>query len=240
MGTRAGFYAPLAEELARRGVAALVPELPGTGASLPRPSRRVDYGYRDLAGTYLPALVESVRHDYPATPLAVIGHSLGAHAGTLAAATGSIDVEALVTVAGGNIHYRNWSGAGALKVLSVSHLFTAIVGLMGYLPGQYFGFGGPQAKTLIREWARLIATGSFSHISEFSETESNTPMLSIGIAGDTFAPEKSIAGLASVLGGEVEILPGSEEGNPHMSWARQPVVAVDTMMEWFGKTGFFS
>jgi predicted alpha/beta hydrolase len=115
MGTRADFYTPLAEELAGRGFAVALPELPGTGASLPRPSRRVDYGYRDLVGNFLPALVELARSDYPSTPIAVIGHSLGAHAGTLAAATGRIEVEALVTVAGGNIHYRNWIGAGALK-----------------------------------------------------------------------------------------------------------------------------
>jgi predicted alpha/beta hydrolase len=239
MGTRADFYTPLAEEMAGRGFAVALPELPGTGASLPRPSRRVDYGYRDLVGNFLPALVELVRNDHPSTPIAVIGHSLGAHAGTLAAATGRIEVEALVTVAGGNIHYRNWIGAGALKVLSVSLLFSALAGLLGYLPGQYFGFGGPQAKTLIREWARIIQTGSFSHIAEIPDSGSAAPMLSIGIAGDTFAPEKSIAALAAVLGGKVIILPKSWQGNPHMSWVRQPVVTVDAMVEWFSETGFF-
>jgi hypothetical protein len=64
-------------------------------------------------------------------------------------------------------------------------------------------------------------------------------MLSIGIAGDTFAPEKSIAALSAVLGGKVIILPKSWQGNPHMSWVRQPVVTVDAMVEWFSETGFF-
>jgi len=49
--------------------------------------------------------------------MVLIGHSLGAHAGTLAVSTGSIEIDALVTIAGGNINYRNWTGAGAAKVM---------------------------------------------------------------------------------------------------------------------------
>jgi len=76
----------------------------------------VNYGYADLVKRYLPDLVSRARAGTPGVPVILIGHSLGAHAGTLAVASGSIDIDALVTVAGGNIHFRNWNGSAAVKL----------------------------------------------------------------------------------------------------------------------------
>ncbi len=42
LGTAAGFYGPFAESLRTLDLSVLVPELPGTGASLPRPSWGAD------------------------------------------------------------------------------------------------------------------------------------------------------------------------------------------------------
>jgi predicted alpha/beta hydrolase len=232
MGTTAGFYQPFAEELARHGFSVLLPELPGTGASRPRPSWSVDYGYRDLIETYLPAIVGLAKKFGQGAPVLVIGHSLGAHAGTLAVATGSIGIDALVSIAGGNIHYRNWEGAAAVKVLLAATVFSSLTRFFGQMPGQHLGFGGPQARTLIREWAKIIRTGSFSHIADISEGLAATPMLAIGFEGDTFAPEKSVSALAGILGGDVEIMPKTWKGNPHSSWARNPVETVGGILNW--------
>jgi predicted alpha/beta hydrolase len=237
MGTTASFYQPFADELANRGVCVLLPELPGTGQSRPRPSWKVDYGYRDLVEIYLPGMVREAKEAGQGAPVVLIGHSLGAHAGTLAVATGSIDVDALVTIAGGNIHYRNWDGIGAARVLLAGALFSFSTRVFGYMPGQYFGFGGPQARTLIREWAKIIRTGRFSHIADDSGFSGQAPTLSIGFEGDTFAPEKSIKSLASVLDGEVEILAISGKGNPHSSWARNPETTISTLDRWLQRTG---
>ena len=232
MGTTASFYLPFAEELTKRGFTVLSPELPGTGESRPRPSRKINYGYRDLVETYLPEVVNSAKQAVPGVPVILIGHSLGAQIGTLAVATGAIEIDALVTVAGGNIHYRNWDGAGAAKVLFAAILFSSMTRVFGYLPGQYVGFGGPQARTLIREWSQLIRTGSFSHIADVSAYTGGTPMLAIGIEGDTFAPEKSVSTLAEILDGDVVMVPKTWKGNPHSSWARNPGEAVNHIVEW--------
>ena len=234
MGTPASFYQPFAEELARRGFSVLSPELPGTGASRPRPSWKVDYGYKDLIGSYLPGIVNTAKKKGQGDPVVLIGHSLGAHAAALATMSGRIEIDALVTIAGGNTYYRNWEGAGAGKVLFAAVLFSSLTWLFGQLPGQYLGFGGPQARTLIREWSKIIRTGRFSHIADISDPPDVPPTLALGIEGDTYAPEKSVNMLAGLLGGEMEILPKTWKGNPHSSWARNPVVVVNRIAEWLG------
>jgi predicted alpha/beta hydrolase len=236
MGTAASFYQPFAQELARRDFSVLVPELPGTGKSRPRPSWKVNYGYRDLVEIYLPELVRLAKKAGQGVPVILMGHSLGAHAGTLAVAAGQIDVDALVTIAGGNIHYRNWDGFGAAWVLMGGTLFSFLTWIVGYMPGQYFGFGGPQARTLIREWAKIIRTGRFSHITANSDFSRLAPTLSIGFEQDDFAPEKSIRALAGILDGDVEILALNGKGSPHSSWARNPEATISTIERWLQGT----
>ena len=240
MGTTASFYQPFAEELVTRGFSVILPELPGTGESRPRPSWKVDYGYRDLVESFLPRLVNSAREIGGDVPLVLIGHSLGAHAGTFAVATSSIEVDALVTIAGGNIHYRNWSGVGALKVLFAAILFSTLSRLFGQMPGQYFGVGGPQSRTLILQWARIIFTGKYSHIYNDLKAGGSVPALCIGYQGDELAPEKSVAGLATVLNSAIQISPVSWKGKPHSSWARNPVEPVDLIESWLARNSVVS
>lgn len=232
LGTAARVYQPFAKELTTHGFSVLLSELPGTGASQPRPSWKADYGYRDLIETYLPAIVSHAREYAEGTPVIVIGHSLGAQAATLAVAGQSIEVEALVTVAGGHIHFRNWQGAGRAKVLFGAGLFSSLTYLFGYLPGQYFGFGGPQARTLIREWARIIFSGHFPHIAPSLNDTASTPSLCIGYEKDDYAPEKSLSALAAILNSEVEILIADWPGNPHSSWIKNPTATVRLIDQW--------
>ena len=237
MGTQADFYRPFAELSQARGFDVMVPELPGTGASKPRPSRRVDYGYRDLVESYLPRLLELARREAEGKPLVLIGHSLGAHAGMLGMVTGNVSVDALVTIAGGNIHYRNWSGSAALKVLLAALVFPAISAVSGHLPGQHLGFGGPQARTLIREWSQVIRTGSYGHVYADMSPRAGTPTLCIGFEGDGLAPERSVRGLAEMVGGDVLVLAAAPRGHPHSSWARQPSATLTATGCWLAERG---
>ena len=231
MGTTASFYQPFAEALARHGISVMSPELPGTGTSLPRPSWKVDYGYRDLIGPYLSALVSSAKQHVGDVPVILIGHSLGAHVGTLAIASGTVDVDALVTVAGGSVYYKNWEGAAAAKVWFAGALFTSLTRLFGYMPGQYVGFGGPQARTLIREWSKIISSGKFSSVADVATYSGRVPMLALGIEGDTFAPEKSVSALADILNGDTGLVLKTWKGSPHSSWARYPGEVVKLILE---------
>jgi predicted alpha/beta hydrolase len=232
MGTAAGFYGPLAEQLAEMNVSVLVPEIPGTGTSRPRPSWSADYGYRDLIETWLPAVVEAAREQASGLPVVVLGHSLGAQVATLGVAGGKVTIDGLVSVASGHIHHRNWHGPSVAKVLVGASLFPALTRIFGHLPGQYFGFGGPQAKTLIREWGRIIFSGDLEPIAPVIEAPDHFPSLFIGFEGDEFSPPDSVRGLAKLLGGESRILPVNWPGNPHSSWARNPSELLREVNRW--------
>jgi predicted alpha/beta hydrolase len=232
MGTAAGFYGPFAEQLAGRNVSVLVPELPGTGTSHPRPSWSADYGYRDLIETYFPAVVAKAREMAAGVPVVVIGHSLGAQVATLGLAGGIAAIDGLISVASGHIHYENWDGAAAVKVLFGSVLFPSLTYFLGHMPGQYFGFGGPQARTLIRDWAKIIRSGGLSHIAPQLDPPDSVPSLFIGFEGDDFSPPKSVSGLAELLSGQMKILPVNWPGNPHSSWARNPSELTQIVGDW--------
>jgi len=232
MGTVANYYQSFAETWFHAGYSVMLAELPGTGASMPRPSRTADYGYHDLLEQYLPAIIRAARNLQQESPLIIMGHSLGAQIGTIAVAQGKPGIDSLVTIAGGHIHYRNWGGAEAGKVLFAAGLFSSLTYLLGHLPGQYFGFGGPQAPTLIRDWSRIIYTGSFSHVADGLSNHAPTPVLNIGFENDSFSPRKSVEALAGFLGGEVKIMPVNWPGKPHSSWARNSRDLIAFIDRW--------
>ncbi len=231
MGTPAAKYRLLAEAMQSRGLNVLLPELPGTGASEPKPSWRVDYGYADLVERYLPGLVAAARERAPEGPLLAAGHSLGGQVAVLGAMHGHADVDAVVTIAAGHIHYRHWRGSGTVKVLFAAALFPFLTFLFGHLPGQRVGFGGPQARTLIREWSRTIRSGRLPAISG-ARRDPGCPALSIAYEGDFLAPMPSVAALAELVGGTTEKLPVNWPGHPHSSWTRYPGSTVGRIDNW--------
>lgn len=231
MGTPAQRYRVLAECLQARCFSVLLAELPGTGASEPKPSRTVDYGYGDLVGRYLPGLVAAARERAPGSPVLALGHSLGGQVAALGAAHGGADLDVVVTVASGHIHYRNWQGAGAAKVRFAAFLFPFLARLFGHLPGRRLGFGGPQARTLIGEWSRTIRTGGFPDFARASPNPA-CPALCIGYEGDFLAPMRSVAGLAGLLDGATLKLPVNWPGPPHSAWTRYPDSTVSAIENW--------
>lgn len=231
LATGAGYYRPFAETLAHHGYNVLSPELPGTGDSRPRPSRRIDFGYGDLVERYLPGLATAARRRAAKLPLVLAGHSLGAQVGALALLRGHAVPEAVVTIAAGLIHYRNWDGAAALKVLGAAVLVSAATRLFGYLPGRP-GFGTPQPRTLMREWSRTIRKGALPPVADAGRGPGATPALCLCYEGDFMAPPRSVAALARLLGGDLERVPREWPGNPHASWARHPAATVRRVDQW--------
>ncbi len=231
MGTPAHRYQSVAAVLQSRRFGVLLAELPGTGTSEPRPSRSVDFGYRDLVERYLPGLVAEARERAPGVPVVAAGHSLGGQVAALAAIHGHADVDAVVTIAAGHIHYRHWRGAGAAKVWFASILFPFLTLLLGYLPGRRLGFGGPQARELIGEWSRTIRTGRLPNISGPTRDAAG-PALSIAYEGDFLAPMPSVEALAGLLNGTTARLPVNWPGPPHSAWTRYPDSTAAAIEQW--------
>ncbi|WP_237064176.1 MULTISPECIES: alpha/beta fold hydrolase [Microbulbifer] len=228
LGVPASRYQRLQESLAEAGYSSAVTELPGTGTSRPRPSRRSDFGYNDLVHGFLPSLLERL-----GLPTAVLGHSIGGQVATLAAREGLTGQARIVTVAAGHLHFRCWQGSMRMKVLALAGLAWGSGHLLGYFPGRVLGFGGREARGVMADWAASVFSGRFA--PERRQTGENRagPSLHLAISGDDFAPPAATARLASLLGGEVRHLDlPLTGGNPHLSWLRAPDAIVAELQRW--------
>ncbi|WP_044875328.1 alpha/beta fold hydrolase [Pseudomonas sp. LFM046] len=238
LGVAARKYEAFALSLVAAGNQVLVVDWPGQGESGPKPNRRLDYGYRDLVDEFVPSLLAAARQHFPGKRQVLLGHSLGGHIATLfAAANPDADV-AVVGVACGNIHYRHWEGRRRLLTPSVAVLFNLLTAVLGYLPGKAIGFGGHEARRLMRDWGQVAWSGNFDHLGLdlAAADRSSIPSLFIGIVGDPFAPEASTRGLAALIQERpaVRMLqsprPASE--NAHSAWLRSPAVVVEAVVGW--------
>jgi len=238
LGVTARKYEGLARCLVAAGHNVLVADWPGQGESLPRPSWRFDYGYRQLVEEFVPKLLELARRHFPQAAPVLLGHSLGGHIATLYAAARPQGPLALVGVACGNIHYRNWEGRGRLLTPVAALLFGVLASLLGYLPGRRLGFGGQEARSLMRDWGRVAFTGNYRHLGlELAPaTHSRVDSLFIQMQGDHFAPPASTRGLAALVQREPRLeqlaSPRPPEENPHSAWLKAPQGVVDCVDAW--------
>ncbi|MGN9779223.1 alpha/beta hydrolase family protein [Micromonospora sp. H33] len=201
MGVPARYYRPFATALRAAGLAVAVADLRGTGTSTPRPSRACRYGYAELAadvGAVLAALKE--RRDGRRSIL--LGHSLGGQAALLHLALHEgHDVDGLALVAVGLPWWRRYPGPRGYGVLPYTQGIAATARLLGVWPG--WGFGGRQARGVIRDWAYTARTGRFPHLdgvdAEAAVREIRTPVLAVSVDDDQYTPHETLDHLCGKL-----------------------------------------
>lgn len=238
LGVVARKYVGLAQLLAKAGNNVLVADWPGQGESQPRPSWRFDYGYRQLVDEFLPKLLRLADEQFPGTTPVLLGHSLGGHIATLYVAANPQGTVRMVGVACGNIHYRNWRGLRALMTPTVAVTFNVLTSVLGYLPGRRIGFGGHEARQLMRDWGRVAFSGHYNHLGlALTPAKSNAASsLFIQIEGDKFAPPASTLALAKLVQDEpqIDLLPSPRPAreNAHSAWLRAPQSVADHVNRW--------
>ena len=106
----------------------------------------------------------------------------------------------MVGVACGNIHYRHWRGRKRLMTPTVALAFNLMTAVLGYLPGPRIGFGGHEARRLIRVGAgRLHRRFPPRRVAARSAGDVGVTSLFVTIEGDNFSPEASTLGLAALI-----------------------------------------
>ncbi|NJP34350.1 alpha/beta hydrolase family protein [Micromonospora thermarum] len=201
MGVPARYYRPFATALRAAGLAVAVADLRGTGTSTPPPSRACRYGYAELAadvGAVLAALKE--RRDGRRTVL--LGHSLGGQAALLHLALHEgHDVDGLALVAVGVPWWRSYPGPRGYGVLPYTQGIAATARLLGVWPG--WGFGGRQARGVIRDWAYTARTGRFPRLdgvdAEAAVRGIRTPVLAVSVDDDQYTPHETLDHLCGKL-----------------------------------------
>lgn len=204
LGVAAKHYLPLADALAARGVAVFLHEWRGNGSSALRPDRDHDWGYRELLAADLPESERAVDELLPGLPRILGGHSLG---GQLACCRLALDPQAasaLWLVASGAPYWRAFPPRTRWWLPLVYRFLPWLADTCGALPGRRIGFGGNEARGLIRDWSRTALSGRYAAVG--IDTDLDAAMGSIEIparaaimCGDWLAPESSLRFLLSKL-----------------------------------------
>lgn len=227
------FYTPVVRAFGEHGWDAHALPRRGFERGGPRAARAHDWSYADEIDTITDAVTQ-LRHHHPARPVIALGHSLGAQlaAGHVINHPG---VDGLVTIGGCLPHHRHFAGYG-LHVAAMAAMIPALTAAFGYLPPP--AFGAPGARTMMREWARMVLTGRPPFPAQ---RPIDIPALVIALENDSLAPESGIDDFARTLfepGAATrwdyraaDVPPGASNG--HIEWVRTPEPVVERVVTWW-------
>lgn len=245
LGMSVGFYLPLASGLQAVGFNVLLIEQRGHGESRARPDRSHDWGFQAALVDELPAAMSWIRERSPATPLLLMGHSLGGHYAAMAAGLYPDQIGGVVLAACGSPWVKAFTGKMGLQLRLLCRLIAPVSRLAGYYPGHVLGFGGKEARTLMMDWMRLAlsnryqATGFSDDLDQGIKTFSG-PVLSLRMEDDAFAPAAAVdAVLEKFMRGSVtrRVLTEADIGDraDHFRWARTPEAVAREVAAWFSQ-----
>ncbi len=207
MGVPARYYRPLAGYLVGAGARVAVADLRGTGASTPVPSRRSRYGLAELVQD-VGAVRQALAPWLAGRRTLLLGHSLGGQAVVLhtalaqsGAAAEHCTVDGIALVAVGLPYFRSYPARQAATVLPFTQGIAATTALLRVWPG--WGFGGRQARGVIRDWAYTARHGRYPRLGGVDPGPAlaalATPVLAVSVDDDQYTPPATTDHLLRLL-----------------------------------------
>ena len=241
LGIRASLYDKFAAGLAAHGVATCVMEQRGHGRSALKPKRGDDFGLDDILELDIPPALDWLAEQCPGVPLVLAGHSLGGHLATIASGRHLERVSAVLHLACAFPYFRDYPLKSRARVRLLISLMPAVTRMLGYYPGTRFGFGGDEARTLMRQWSAWARTGKFDtgrvRNPEEMTARFTGPVLSLAFERDDLvsagALRRAVSPFKAALV-EQRVLGSAEQGEylGHAGWAKQPDGVVSAVTEW--------
>ncbi|GAB3732824.1 alpha/beta fold hydrolase [Luteimonas pelagia] len=240
LGVAARHYLPFADALASHGVAVFVHEWRGHGTSSLRAGRTCDWGYRTLLLQDLPASEAALHDAVPGVRRGLGGHSLGGQLACcrLGLAPGAAD--ALWLVASGAPYFRAFPRRNRWWLPPVYRFLPWLADRTGALPGRRIGFGGQEARGVMRDWARTglggrYAVDGIAHDIEAGMRDVSVDVRAVLFEGDWLAPRGSLDFLLGKLPRsprEVRVFDHRELGAAadHFAWMRNPAAVADWLV----------
>jgi len=244
MGVPARYYRPFAAALSAAGLAVAVADLRGTGASTPPPGRASRYGLADLVDD-VDAVLTALKPRRAGRRTVLIGHSLGGQACALhlaARGTGTdldADVAGLALLAVGLPYWRSYPARRRSQILALTQSLAATSAVLGVWPG--WGFGGRQARGVIRDWAYTARAGRYPVMGgvdpEAALAGVTTPVLAVDMEGDQYTPAPTIDKLVAKMSSAPVTrshYSAAEAGAPidHFKWARNGAPLAARVAAW--------
>lgn len=240
LGIAARHYLPFADALAERGVAVFVHEWRGHGTSSLRASRTHDWGYRELLLHDIPASEAAIVARVPGAERIVGGHSLGGQLASCYAGLTAHEVHRLWLVASGAPYWRTFPAPTRWWLPMAYRFLPWLADRAGALPGRRIGFGGNEARSLIRDWARTGITGRYAAQGldvdlEQALAASMLEAHAVVMAKDWLAPAVSLRFLLSKLAAShvtVDVVDSTRLGAQadHFHWLKRPDAVVETLV----------
>lgn len=243
MGVAASYYEPLALNLCSQGFQVVTSDLRGIGHSSVRASKSVNFGYHEMVSFDWPAIVKTVKNIFPDNPVYLLGHSLGGQLNALYASQNQEQISGIIFVAAGSVYYKSWAFPKSIGILLGTQLARLISKMWGYLPGKQLGFGGREARTVIRDWAHCALTGYYelkNSLFNFEKAlaEIKLPVLAITLEGDNLAPVTSAKNLcekmcnATIHYQHMTELEMETSGLNHFKWVRYSLPIAEKIRYW--------
>lgn len=240
MGVPSKHYLPLAQALAASGLGVALHEWRGIGSSDRRAGRDQDWGYRVLLEQDLPAGLAAARAAWPqGTTCLLGGHSLGGQLASVFAGQHPGPVQALVLVASGAPYWRMFRRSWLIRAAYLAAPWLAAA--CGHLPGRKIGFGGNEARGVIRDWARSGRTGRYAADGmgdlEPGMATFDSPLLALRFRDDWLGPAASLDWLLGKMPrarATRYVLSPGELGGPadHFSWMKAPQPVASRIAAW--------
>ena len=233
MAVSSRFYAPLVDAFVERGWDADALPRRGFERGLPVASRKVDWSYDDEINDMADAVAKARAED-SSRPVIILGHSLGSQLGA-GHQLHRDPADGFVGVAASVPHAKYFSRAG-IPVMTLATLLPAVVAVRGFVPPPFFG--APGARTMMREWSRMVRTGK----PPFPVPDRITsPTLVARLEGDTFAVPASTDRFAELLVHSSALTQWTyrEDAVPeggsthHIHWVRTPGPVADRVVTWW-------
>ena len=244
MGVKAAYYDPFAKALIEKGYQVITADLRGLGHSSVRASRQTNFGYIDMLDLDYQSIMDYIKTNFPTAKKYMLGHSLGGQLAALYLSRDQTDVDGLILVTCCSVYYKGWKGLAGWRVLLGTQMTRLISKIVGYFPGHQLGFGGKEARLVIKDWSTQARTGKYLEYYKNFDFEKglrncNIPILAISIEGDELAPEAAVQNLVEKFHPEspTKTIHVKTKGTPqaklnHFKWVRHPDYVATLVDKW--------
>lgn len=242
LGIRASYYEGLARRLQEAGLSAAIIEGRGHGESALRPGRRSDWGFEHWITEDLPAVIAHLKEQSAGAPVYLCGHSIGGHYSVALAALDPKSVDGIALIACGSPYHAAYEETFAKRIRMLARLVPAVNLLFGYFPGDRIGFGGKEARTIMREWRMLARENRYcprgmDHDFDAGVAAYPGPVLALRMGDDDWAPEPSVRAVIDKFQStqvRLEVISSEELGvtADHHGWCKRPDAVARLVAGW--------